>query len=82
MEGERWQSAAVGCGAARTMEGGRLRDAGLPVDCGGGFSRGRERGGCGMQGCRRIAGEGSAAGVSGGRQNVHRDCGRLHYSHN
>ena len=35
MEGECWRSAAAGCGPARAMEVGRLRDAGLPADVSG-----------------------------------------------
>jgi hypothetical protein len=36
MEGERWRSAAVGLHGRWNSEGGRLRDAGLPAECGGG----------------------------------------------
>jgi hypothetical protein len=49
MEGERWRSAAAGCGAAR------------------------KEGGCGMRGCRRNAGEGSAAGSCGAAERAPRD---------
>jgi hypothetical protein len=35
MEGEHWRSAATGCGAARMMERGRLRDAGEGSAAGG-----------------------------------------------
>jgi hypothetical protein len=40
MEGERWRSAAAGLHGRWNSEGGRLQDAGLPAECGGGWGLG------------------------------------------